>query len=121
MSAVDRRSLLLALGAAAVPLPVFAADPWTKDFSEWNEKDIQRIMQDSPWAKNAAVSAGAWKFDGQTISPLTANTGAAPAEFKELCGTYANRPGVDAVQAIAITLATQPAQPAGKNESPPSK
>lgn len=58
MPAVDRRSLLLALGAAAVPLRVFAADPWTRDFSEWNEKDIQKIMQDSPWAKNASVPVG---------------------------------------------------------------
>lgn len=58
MFAVDRRSLLLALGAAALPLPVFAADPWTKEFSQWTEKDIERIMQDSPWAKNASVPLG---------------------------------------------------------------
>ena len=58
MSAIDRRSLLLVLGAAAVPVPVFAAEPWQKEFSQWNDKDIQRIMQDSPWAKNAAVPMG---------------------------------------------------------------
>ncbi|HEY3441548.1 MAG TPA: hypothetical protein VGK29_12375 [Paludibaculum sp.] len=58
MLAVDRRSLLLALGAAAVPLPVFAADPWAKEFSEWTEKDVLKIMQDSPWAKNASVPLG---------------------------------------------------------------
>jgi len=31
MPAIDRRSLRLALGAAAVPLPVFAAEPWAKN------------------------------------------------------------------------------------------
>lgn len=58
MSAMDRRSLLFVLGAAATPLPVFAADPWEKEISQWSEKDIQRIMQDSPWAKNASVPLG---------------------------------------------------------------
>lgn len=55
MPVVDRRSLFLALGAAALPLPVFGAEPWDKEFSQWSEKDIQRVMTDSPWAKNAAV------------------------------------------------------------------
>lgn len=55
MPALDRRSLLLALGSAALPLPVCAADPWEKEFSQWSEKDVQRIINDSPWAKTAAV------------------------------------------------------------------
>ncbi len=58
MLVVDRRSLLLAWGAAALPLPAFASDPWEKEFSQWNEKDIQRIMGDSPWAKTASVPIG---------------------------------------------------------------
>jgi hypothetical protein len=58
MPTIDRRSLLLVLGAAAVPVPVFAAEPWQKEFSQWNDKDIQKILQDSPWAKNAAVPIG---------------------------------------------------------------
>lgn len=58
MSVLDRRSLLLVLGAAALPLPVIAADPWQKDFSKWSEKDIQKVLNNSPWAREVAVSMG---------------------------------------------------------------
>jgi hypothetical protein len=43
---------LLASGA----LLVSAADFWTtKPFADWNEKDVQKIMTDSPWAKKSSV------------------------------------------------------------------
>ena len=30
---------------------VYATDPWKdKDFTSWDEKDVQRILQDSPWS-----------------------------------------------------------------------
>jgi hypothetical protein len=36
---------------------VLAADAWmTKDFKQWDAKDVSKIMNDSPWAKTATVS-----------------------------------------------------------------
>jgi len=35
-----------------------AADPWDKKAEERNEKDIERIMTKSPWAKKAPVDSG---------------------------------------------------------------
>ena len=38
-------------------LTLFAADVWVaKPFTEWSDKDVQKIMMDSPWAKKVSVS-----------------------------------------------------------------
>lgn len=58
MPRLNRRSAVLALGAAALPAPIFAADPWDKQPSQWDDKDIQKIISDSPWAKTVSVSIG---------------------------------------------------------------
>jgi len=44
--------------AAAVFLCSFcllAADFWTKPFTDWSDKDIQKMMSNSPWAKAESV------------------------------------------------------------------
>jgi hypothetical protein len=43
---------LLASGA----LVLMAADVWNaKPYTDWNDKDVQKIMTDSPWAKKTSV------------------------------------------------------------------
>jgi hypothetical protein len=37
-------------------LALWAAEFWTKPYTEWNEKDIQKLMLDSPWAKKVTVA-----------------------------------------------------------------
>lgn len=37
-------------------IALWAADFWAKPYTEWNEKDIQKLMSDSPWAKKVAVA-----------------------------------------------------------------
>lgn len=55
----NRRDALWLLGAAAVPLPVFAEDPWVaKKPSDWTEKEFHRLLNDSPWAKPVSISMG---------------------------------------------------------------
>jgi hypothetical protein len=50
-------SLPLLMFVAALTL--WAADVWVKPYTDWNDKDIQKIMTDSPWAKKVSVA-----FDG---------------------------------------------------------
>jgi hypothetical protein len=54
---------LLALPVVACTLAahLYAADFWqTKPFTEWNDKDVQKLLQSSPWAKPVTVAmAGA--------------------------------------------------------------
>lgn len=35
---------------------LFAADFWQKPYTEWSEKDLTKMMTNSPWAKSASVS-----------------------------------------------------------------
>lgn len=58
MPSLNRRSALFALGAAALPAPAFAADPWEKEPAQWTEKDMQKILTDSPWSKTVSVAMG---------------------------------------------------------------
>lgn len=45
-------TLLMLVAAFAL----WAADVWVKPYTEWNEKDVQKIMTDSPWAKKVSVA-----------------------------------------------------------------
>src|SRR5580700_3152613 len=40
-------------------LCMWAADFWTtKPFTEWNEKEVQKILSDSPWTGRVTVTGG---------------------------------------------------------------
>ncbi|QOY87233.1 hypothetical protein [Paludibaculum fermentans] len=55
----NRRDALCLLGAAAWPIPTWAEEPWAaKKPAEWNEKELQHILSDSPWAKPVSVTVG---------------------------------------------------------------
>jgi len=41
-------------------------DPWKKPLGEWTDKDINAILQFSPWAKAGIQPQGAWRPDGMT-------------------------------------------------------
>ena len=55
MLPIPRRTLLVSL-AAALPAPLRAADPWAKPPSQWTDKDIQRILTDSPWSRAVSIT-----------------------------------------------------------------
>ncbi|HTS77075.1 MAG TPA: hypothetical protein VMG40_12770 [Bryobacteraceae bacterium] len=45
--------------AALFALTLFATDFWqSKPFTEWNPKEVQKILQNSPWSKSFSVSGG---------------------------------------------------------------
>jgi hypothetical protein len=49
--------LLPATVFALTTFGLMAADVWTsKPFPEWSDKDVQKLMTDSPWAKTALVT-----------------------------------------------------------------
>ncbi len=51
-------SFPVAVGTFAVSL--LAADFWqAKPFTDWNEKDVQKMLQSSPWAKQFSVALAA--------------------------------------------------------------
>jgi hypothetical protein len=82
-----RKALLVAPVTLIVAALVFAGgDPWkTKPYQQWDDKDIQRIFQDSPWAKVVQVDA-TWKnskLNSNDDSPQpTVPAGSPPSEGK---------------------------------------
>lgn len=75
-----------------------AADVWnSKAYTEWSEKDLQKIMNDSPWAKRTSVlsingptapgvgasSAGGGGRGGRGGGPSFGNDDSAPAPLSE--------------------------------------
>ncbi len=47
-----RKAALLLLTSIAV----FGSQPWKSDPTGWSEQDVQRVLQDSPWAQSAGAS-----------------------------------------------------------------
>lgn len=52
------RNATLAIPAALAlcALGLSAADVWNKDYKEWTNDDVQKILTDSPWAKKATAT-----------------------------------------------------------------
>ncbi|MGB8524073.1 MAG: hypothetical protein WCD43_13995 [Candidatus Acidiferrales bacterium] len=57
-----RKAILVSSAVLIAAALVFAGgDPWkSKPYQQWDDKDVQRILQDSPWAKVVQVDAN-WK------------------------------------------------------------
>lgn len=51
---VQRNALGLVFGLAIAAVSIYAADAWkSKDIAKWTTKDIERVLNDSPWAQQA--------------------------------------------------------------------
>lgn len=81
--------LKYALAAALTLLPLGAADFWqAKKFTEWNEKQCKRILEDSPWARQVTLSddttrrsrKGGGMADSSSPRKRGADQGGAPPE-----------------------------------------
>ena len=59
-----RKAILVSSAVLVVAALVFAGgDPWkSKPYQQWDDKDVQKILGDSPWAKVVQVDV-TWKAD----------------------------------------------------------
>ncbi|HEY4363253.1 MAG TPA: hypothetical protein VGN17_19955 [Bryobacteraceae bacterium] len=56
-------------------IALWAADFWTKPYTEWTDKDIQKLMLDSPWAKKVTVAMPTGGFGGPSGTPAAGGGG----------------------------------------------
>jgi hypothetical protein len=69
-----KRMIAVFAFVALVSAVLAASDPWKdKPFKEWTQDDVQKILNDSPWARPVTVAA-TWR--GTTGSAITPTIGA---------------------------------------------
>jgi hypothetical protein len=74
-----RKFFVVGAGVLAGAAFLWAAnDPWKdKTYQQWDQKDIERILNDSPWSKVVRVDAP-WRSAGQREEEDEGESGAAP-------------------------------------------
>ena len=91
-----RKSFLI-IALMSFGLAAFAGDPWKdKSWREWDEKDLARVMADSPWSRPAKVDA-TWKDArgrAQGLSPDSSADSGAPTTIRGTSegGSYGGNP-----------------------------
>jgi hypothetical protein len=86
-----RRSCVVAV-ALFLAIDLWAGDPWKqKSYKVWNQNDVRKILNESPWAKRIEMEAGPTKRAGME-SPENGATsdGAAGEESDEGSGREEN-------------------------------
>ena len=93
-----RTWIAVAAGVAVLAAGARAGDPWKeKKFTAWNEKDIRKVMTDSPWARDVRVDAG-WKIGAKTGAPSGA--GSNDPSYTSGGGTAAAQPKIARVSGL---------------------
>lgn len=88
MRKVILASFVLSVAAA---LAWAGGDPWkSKPFQQWDEKDVRKILGDSPWSKIVQVPA-AWKTGGDSTGVPDPATSSATQEHSPNGGIMGDR------------------------------
>jgi hypothetical protein len=77
-------------------------DPWkSKPFGQWDEKDVRRILTDSPWSRPIQVHAP-WKMDTSTASLGQSTSANQSRPMGTLGGGASAGPVIDPTQQIPL-------------------
>jgi hypothetical protein len=80
----------MAAGFLLAAVAAFASDAWKdKDFQNWDQKDVQKILTDSPWSKKFQYAANGSAGNGG----MTHSISASPAGGGATAGGGAGTPG----------------------------
>jgi hypothetical protein len=70
-----RRIPLGLLLVAALAALAWGSDPWkAKPYQQWDQKDVEKILNDSPWAQTESVTAS-WRSGSMTSNPVMRTQG----------------------------------------------
>ncbi|NDQ57049.1 MAG: hypothetical protein GZ088_08250 [Acidipila sp.] len=87
-----KRKMLGICGVVIIATVVYAGDVWRdKPYKAWTQKDVQKILSDSPWVKTAHVSAS-WRTGDRSHVPYDTAGTANQAGGADV-GTYSTGPG----------------------------
>jgi hypothetical protein len=94
-----KRKIILAAGAiACLAVCVWATEPWKNaDFEKWSAKDVDRILNNSPWAKQITIPYSPYlngdspETDQQMKIGKAGDPGGADAQTYHASGTFTLR------------------------------
>jgi hypothetical protein len=93
-----KRATLLVLAVVLLVSVAFADDVWkSKPYQQWDLKDVQKILADSPWAHVVHVTAG-WRKPGETTLPVEPG-GTTPGNYGTQSGPAPSGAGAGATSA----------------------
>jgi hypothetical protein len=106
---IMRKTFLFALGCIALAGAIWASnDPWKdKPYQQWDSKDIQRIIQDSPWAHVVQVAAP-WQQGGPTVATLSSGTAPTDGPSGRMAGAGSGMAGSGGAGSPATPVASDP-------------
>ena len=61
---------------AATAIALCAGDVWSKEYTHWSAQDVNRLLTDSPWARqvNALFTTASREEDHSVVPPPSAST-----------------------------------------------
>lgn len=82
-----RRALILSLAAVLLSLPLGASAQWNKKpHTEWNEKEAQKVLNDSPWGRSQVFTSPVTLYRG----PVSSRQGGVPTSSRPQDATHVN-------------------------------
>jgi hypothetical protein len=92
----------------------YADDVWkSKPYQQWDVKDVQKILADSPWAHVVHVTAS-WRKPGDKTIPLEPG-GSAPGNYGTQGSAIPGGAGAGASDPIAPSASSMPGGPSNAN------
>jgi len=109
-----KRATLVVLAVVLLVSAAFADDVWkSKPYQQWDLKDVQKILADSPWAHVVHVTAS-WRKPGDKTIPLEPG-GSAPGNYGTQGSSIPGGAGAGASDPIAPSASSMPGGPSSAN------
>ncbi|HVG20396.1 MAG TPA: hypothetical protein VNI02_15200 [Blastocatellia bacterium] len=84
---VVKRALVLSVAALLLSLPLSASAQWDKKpYAEWSEKEAQKVLNDSPWARTQVFTSAVTLYR----QPATGRQGASQTSSRPPDATHVN-------------------------------
>lgn len=110
-----KRTTLAVLVVALLVSVAYADDVWkSKAYQQWDLKDVQRILADSPWAHVVHVTAS-WRKPGDATLPVEPG-GTTPGNYGTQAGSSASGSGASGGGATSVpSSGSMPGGPSSAN------
>src|SRR6476660_6656966 len=109
-----KRATFLVFAIVLLVSAAYADDVWkNKPYQQWELKDVQKILADSPWAHVVHVTAS-WRKPGDSTLPIEPG-GSAPGNYGTQSGSPPGGSGAGAGATSAPSASSMPGGPSNAN------